>query len=137
MGGVMAWKGWEDFNPERAETTAAPKKRNKFNAKKTKRDGLVFDSGHEADRWMFLRGLQEQHEIHDLRRQVSFDLTALSRNAPEEGGFQAVGRYIADFTYKDGHDRLHVEDAKGFATPFYRWKKKHFEIEYNLKIEEV
>lgn len=86
---------------------------------------------------MFLRAQQDLHEIHDLRRQVSFDLTAISRGAPEYAGFRVVGRFIADFTYKDGKDNIHVEDAKGVRTALYRWKKKHFEIEYDLKVEEV
>jgi hypothetical protein len=138
----MAWKGWEDFDPaahERAvrEQGNPEKKPAKYRNKRTKVDGLVFDSKREADYWMFLRGLQEKHEIHDLRRQVSYDLTALSRTAPEEGGFQTIGRYIADFTFKDGIGRLHIVDAKGVRTALYRWKKKHFEIEYDMKIEEV
>lgn len=137
---MCAWPGWESFDPgshepKRSEGAVA-KKPSKYHNARTKVDGLVFDSKREADRWMALRARAEAKDITNLRRQVSFDLTTLNRVAPEEGGFQTVGRYIADFTYLE-NGRVVVEDAKGVRTALYKWKKKHFEIEYGLSIREV
>lgn len=51
-----------------------------------------------------------------------------------------VGKYIADFTYdvlgKDTTTFV-VEDCKGFRTPVYRAKKRHFERQYGIAILET
>ena len=47
-----------------------------------------------------------------------------------------IGHYVADFEYLEGDVRI-VEDVKGMKTPLYRWKKKHFEAQYGLKIRET
>lgn len=100
--------------------------RSKYHATKVvDRDG-TFDSKKENRRWHDLLLLQKAGKIRDLQRQVRFDLHAM-------GGVK-VGAYVADFTYVVD-DELHsnrivVEDTKGFRTPLYRWKKKHFDAEY-------
>lgn len=130
----MAWKGWENFVPNGA--VAEPAKKNKFNAKRVTVDGITFDSKREAARWQLLKARQAAGEIINLQRQVNFDLTALCRTDPASKGFQTVGRYRADFTYVE-RGKLVVEDAKGWRTDLYRWKKKHLEIEYGITIQEV
>ncbi len=57
---------------------------------------------------------------------------------------EVIGNYVADFAYwqvDPGRpilgDSLIVEDAKGVRTELYKWKKRHFELEYGLKISEV
>jgi hypothetical protein len=103
-------------------------------------DGVWFSSHREARRWSELRMLARAGQISDLGRQVQFPLHAVGY----DGGSYQVGAYVADFTYLlrppphiDGRSVLVVEDAKGVRTDLYRWKKKHFELEYAVKISEV
>lgn len=135
----MAWKGWEDFDVTAHEKAVReqgnPTKKKKYNNTKVQFEGHLFDSKREAHRFILLRGAAVREEITDLRRQVSFDLTTIERDHPDRG-FQSVGKYIADFTYYEKGVFV-VEDSKGMKTDIYKWKKRHFEIEYGFKIRET
>lgn len=37
--------------------------------------------------------------------------------------------------FEDG--KFVVEDCKGMKTPLYLWKRRHFEIQYGVKIRET
>ena len=98
-------------------SSKAAAKPNKFNAKKTVVDGIVFDSKKEADRWTHLSLLQRAGAITGLRRQVSL---AVDING------KRICRYIADFCYFE-QGREVVEDCKSTYTaklPVYVLKKK-------------
>lgn len=119
-------------------------RRSKYNAKKTEVDGLRFDSKREADRYLQLKLLEKAGEIHNLRLQHRIVLTVFAKNAPRGFPMQKIGDYIADFAYCTCGTpadcigaRGVVEDAKGFRTPLYKWKKKHVEIQYGITIREV
>jgi hypothetical protein len=104
-----------------------PVKPNKYNAKKTEVDGIVFDSKKEAARYSTLKILQAAGKIDRLDRQVEFELFI---------HHTSVGFYRADFVYtEDG--KLVVEDVKGKKTDLYQFKKKVFEVLYNVKIRET
>jgi hypothetical protein len=133
----MTWKGWEDYAPGGAPAAASGKapRRQKYNAKRATGDGMSFDSKHEAERWGELQLLLEAGAIRNLRRQVRFGLHPKMSDPAGE-----VGCYVADFVYEqvvDGRVVTHIEDAKGYRLPLYRWKKRHFELEYGIRIEEV
>jgi hypothetical protein len=99
----------------------------------------MFDSKREAARWRELLFEQKAGLITDLKRQVAFDLTAIACNpaGAQTLGFKKVGEYRADFVY-DRDGTTVIEDSKGVKTDIYRWKKRHFEIEYYpMKITEV
>lgn len=81
----------------------------------------------EAERYVALRIEEHAGNISDLRLQVTFPLVV---NAI------AIGSYRADFVYRRG-GQVVVEDAKGFRTEMYRWKRRHFEAQYGLGIREV
>lgn len=100
--------------------------RNKFGAIPVVVDGVRFDSTGEANRWDDLLKLQCAGAIAELRRQVAYDL-----HAP---GGAVVGRIVLDFTYTEGGATVY-EDWKGYRTPLYKWKKKHFEAEYGPILE--
>ena len=100
---------------------------NKYHARKTEVDGIVFDSKREAARYSELKLLQAAGEIRDLELQPEYELAVAGR---------VVGKYIADFRYMDG-GRVVVEDAKGVRTDVYRLKKKMVEAIYGIKILEV
>jgi hypothetical protein len=128
----MTWKGWDNFVPG---PDKAPAQGHKYHARQTVVDGIRFASRREAHRYIALKQKLERGEIRHLQRQVRFGLHPLMRPPVAE-----VGGYVADFVYEEVvNDRVvvHVEDVKGYRLPFYRWKKRHFELEYGIPIEEV
>ena len=102
---------------KKAVSSKPAAKPNKFNAKKTVVNGIVFDSKKEADRWTHLSLLQRAGGITGLRRQVSL---AVDING------KRICRYVADFCYFE-QGREVVEDCKSTYTaklPVYVLKKK-------------
>ena len=100
-------------------------KRSKYNAKKTERDGIVFDSKAEADRYADLKLMAKAGAITDLQFQPRFTLLE---------GFTRDGKkirpieYVADFAYIEA-DKIVVEDVKGgkaTMTEAYKLKRKLF-----------
>lgn len=109
--------------------------RSKYHAKKTVVEGIAFDSRKEADRYLVLKGMEEDGSIEDLRRQVRYELVP---------AFDADGRhyrpvyYVADFVYVDKETGKEVvEDVKGMRTDVYRLKSKLFARRYGVSIKET
>lgn len=86
----------------------------KYRNKKTKFDGVTFDSGREAARWSHLLLLQRAGRISELRRQVTY---VLAPSVKFEGAPRAKPalRFIADFEYVEDGARI-VEDVKSTPT---------------------
>ena len=104
---------------------------NKYRAKKVSLDGHTFASKAEARRYAELRLLYKSGEISAPALQIRYPLMV---------GDILIGRYVADFVYrwrKNRNNYVVVEDVKGFRTQLYKWKKKHFEAQYGIKITEV
>lgn len=104
---------------------------NKYFAKKTSYNGIVYDSKWEAERAYQLDMLQRAGEIKDLKRQVEFIL--LDGYINNKGEKIKPIKYIADFVYLDVKRNVMIaEDTKSPATktPEYRIKKKLFESRY-------
>ena len=80
-------------------------RRNKYGAKKTEVDGIVFDSKIEASRYVQLKAMQEADEIHGLELQPEFPIYVNTKY---------IGKYTADFRYYDDSGHV-VEDVKGMA----------------------
>jgi hypothetical protein len=105
----------------------------KYHAKKTTVDGITFDSRREADRYLVLKGMEEDGAIEDLRRQVRYELIP---------AFDVDGRhyrpvyYVADFVYREDGREV-VEDVKGMRTDVYRLKSKLFARRYGKVIRET
>lgn len=83
----------------------------KYHAKKVlSMDGIEFDSKLEAKRWDYLRGLQEEGKIWDLKRQVEYVLVPRqprlaikmmkTKMKVEERLGENPVTYTADFVYK-------------------------------------
>ena len=102
-------------------------------------DGIVFDSAKEAGRWKELRAAEKAGIIHNLERQVRFPLMghAMKSLVHTLDVEPVIGFYEADFIYVDDRGRSIVEDCKGVRTALYRWKRRHFELQYGLKILET
>lgn len=93
---------------------------NKFNARKTELDGIVFDSKRESERYLELILLVRAGEISDLKFQPSFQLLP----AFEYHGKKVRGmKYTADFQYQEDGKTV-IEDVKGMKTKAFglRWK---------------
>lgn len=105
----------------------------KYHARKTTVDGITFDSRKEADRYLVLKGMEEDGLIEDLRRQVRYELVP---------AFDVDGRhyrpvcYVADFVYVEDGQEV-VEDVKGMRTDTYRLKSKLFAYRYGVSIKET
>lgn len=95
-------------------------------------DGIVFDSKGEMERHAILLQLKLADHIRSLARQKRYPLTV------EAGGVRTkIGEYVADWTYyEDQGSRwaFVVEDFSGFINALKRWKLKHFEAEYGIKV---
>jgi len=97
---------------------------------KTMRNGIVFDSIREADRYSELLLLEKSGLIKDLRLQVKFELI------PKNGSERAVC-YYADFTYTESGRQV-AEDVKGVRTRDYIIKKKMLKWRYpDIQFREV
>jgi hypothetical protein len=105
--------------------------RSKYHAIPRTIDGVRFASTREARRYGELRLLERAGQIWDLTVQPEFQL-----HAPGPLVAQPVGVYRGDFAYATKTGTV-IEDAKGVRTALYRWKKKHVEIEYGVRIVEV
>ncbi len=104
---------------------------NKFGAKKTEVDGIVFDSKKEAGRYVELKLLERAGEIRNLELQPSFECVVND---------QKICKYNADFAYFEGDKRI-VEDVKGYrggaAFKVYRLKVKLVKALFNVEVVEI
>ena len=123
---------------------------NKYRAKKTTIDGILFDSHAEALRYMELKLLMQTGIVKDIECQPVFVLQPGFWKCCDcheiwgsldikKGKCRLCGgkvpktsaiTYIADFriTYADGHQE--IEDVKGMETALWKLKRKLFEYIY-------
>lgn len=107
----------------------------KYHAKKTVVDGITFDSRKEADRYLVLKGMEEDGSIEGLRRQVRYELVPA---LDVDGKHYRPVYYVADFVYVDKEtDKEVVEDVKGVRTDMYKLKSKLFARRYGMSIKET
>lgn len=98
-------------------------------------DGITFDSKREADRYLVLKGMEEDGLIGDLRRQVRYELVPAF---DVDGKHYRPVYYVADFVYVDKETGNEVvEDVKGMRTDVYKLKSKLFARRYGKAIKET
>lgn len=102
--------------------------KNKYNARKTLIDGIMFDSAAEAHRYKELKLLERAGEICNIRVQVPFIFLLHGKK---------MFTYSADFVYRNKNQLFVVEDVKGVKTPVYRLKKKLIEAQHEITINEI
>ena len=125
-------------------------RRNKYGARKTLVDGIMFDSKREADRYCELKILLDRGEISCLEMQVKYELIPAQYEVTERYGKRGQrlkdGRkllekpvtYIADFRYYDlPSGEVVVEDCKGMRDQKYRIKKKLMLWVHGIRIKET
>lgn len=106
--------------------------RGRIISKKVRLDGLVFDSEMESDYYKVLKEKEKNKEIKDLSLQVKFVLLPEFIINDKKNNSLV---YIADFTYRDLDNTLHVVDVKGMLTDEFKIKKKLFEYFYRTPLE--
>lgn len=123
--------------------------RNKYGNRKVTIDGQTFDSKKEYNRYRELLLLVKAGKIHDLFRQVKYELVPAQYETYERfsdktgkrltDGKRCVEKavyYIADFVYWEGDQEI-VEDTKGVKTEAYIIKRKLMLERHGIKIREV
>lgn len=108
-------------------------KQSKYKNKKVVYNGIKFDSQKERNYYIKLKLLEEKGKIKDLKLQVKFELQPKFQFGNKK--IQSIS-YIADFTYLDEENKLHIVDTKGVRTDVYKIKKKMMQYR-GLEIEEV
>ena len=76
---------------------------NKYFAKKVTYKNIQFDSKKEYERYVYLEMLLKEEKISELEVHPEFPLMVNGTK---------IGRYTADFTYKDKTGNVVVEDVK-------------------------
>lgn len=120
----------------------------KYRNEKTVVDGITFDSRKEAGYYKYLKGLEADGKIRDLRLQVKYELLPaiwrervkhlktkdkIERRCPQRAVY-----YIADFVYIDCETgKEEVVDVKGRRTKEYILKKKMMFALKGIEIVEV
>ena len=108
--------------------------RGRIISKKVEVDGHVFDSEMESEYYKVLKEKERKGEIRKLKLQESFTLVPpFSLRDKEINSLN----YVADFTYIDEENVLHVIDVKGMLTDEFKIKKKIFEYLYRIPLEIV
>jgi len=102
----------------------------KFGNTKTIRNGMVFDSKREANRFEQLMLLARAGRVRNLRRQVKYDLRV--------NGI-LIATYKADFVYEELERDVWsevVEDSKGYPNDRWPMKKKLMRACHGITIRE-
>ena len=116
-------------------------KRNKYNARKIERDGMIFDSRKEMARYYELKILEKKGLIKDLKRQVKYQLIPSQKKS--DGKCEKPTFYVADFVYTDLSGRYAhevVEDVKGYKKgagyQLFVIKRKLMLEKYGIEVKE-
>ena len=109
------------------------RKISKYKNKKVEYHGIKFDSQKERNYYIKLKVLEEYGKIKDLKLQVKFELQPKFQF--ENKTIRSIN-YVADFTYYDEKNKLHIVDTKGVRTEVYKLKKKMMQYK-GYEIEEV
>lgn len=110
--------------------------RAKYGNKKTKIDGVTFDSRKEAAFYGMLKMMKLSGQITDYDLQPKFIYKVTYTRESYLLEFNLNRKYIADFAvhYPDG--RTEYWDVKGVKTAIYKQKKKIIEKLYGITIIE-
>lgn len=106
----------------------------KYHSKKTELDGITFDSRKEAQRYAELKLLERSGAIHNLQRQVRYELIPAQKKDGKT--IERACHYIADFVYEENGKTV-VEDVKGYRTKEYVLKRKLMLQVHGIEVREV
>lgn len=99
----------------------------KYNARKTVRNGIEFDSKAEAEYYVYLQEKLNTGEILSVKLQPRFELmSAFEKNGKK---YRAI-EYVADFEIVHPNEKVEIVDVKGFETADFKIKRKLFEKKF-------
>lgn len=110
--------------------------RSKYNNRKVRCLGETFDSMLECERYKYLKALEQQKVISNLRRQVKYVLLPSQKDSKTRKTIEREITYLADFVYEKGSQTI-VEDVKGMKTDVYKIKRKLMLYFHGIRIKEV
>jgi hypothetical protein len=121
---------------------------NKYRAKKVEIDGIIFDSGKEAEIYTDLKKQKANGDIKDFAMQVTFELipkqTELTTVFDKKGlpkqkdkVVENAVKYIADFVVYHHDGEVAIVDPKGKRTKDYVIKRKLMLFRHRIKIKEI
>lgn len=110
--------------------------RSKYNNRKVRCLGETFDSMLECERYKYLKALEQQKVISNLRRQVKYVLLPSQKDSKTQKTIERELTYLADFVYEKGSQTI-VEDVKGMKTDVYKIKRKLMLYFHGIRIKEV
>jgi len=103
------------------------KKRNKYGAISRECDGYKFASIAEYKRYLVLRDRLLKGEILGLEVHPFYRMIVNGVN---------IGKVVLDFRYHDIKlNQTIIEDVKGLDNALSKWKRKHVEAEFGIKVE--
>lgn len=108
----------------------------KYNNRKVRCFGEIFDSMLECERYKYLKALEQQKVISNLQRQVKYVLLPSQKDSKTRKTIEREITYLADFVYEKGSQTI-VEDVKGTKTDVYKIKRKLMLYFHGIKIKEV
>lgn len=127
------------------------KRYRKYGNKHVWYDGIEFVSKAEGDYYLYLKQLEQNGVISNLRLQVPFEIIPAvwgervkhlkTKDKTEKYSIQKATYYIADFVYVvTATGQQEVVDVKSDETrtdPVYRLKKKMMQAYNNITIKEI
>ena len=122
----------------RTDVPAVTRTRSKYRNVPTTVAGIRFDSAKEANRYLYLKNLEDIGGIKLLQLQTRWEIYIDGR----DGSRRHIANWLSDFDYwtvpTEGRPTEHVvEDTKGFRTKEYLLKKKLIESIHGIRIQEL
>jgi len=123
----------------------------KWHNKPVVHDGIKFASTQEGSYYLYLKQLQENHEISNLRMQVPYEIIPAiwgtkiqhlkTKTKEKKYSIQKATHYVADFVYIDtATGKEHVVDVKGKTAPLtegFKLKQKLMRYMNGITVEIV
>lgn len=112
----------------------------KYGNKKTRIDGITFQSMREATRYAELKLLEKAGKISELEMQKEFVLipAQYAGEGKRRKCIERAVKYMADFYYFDfDSGKYVVEDTKGMRTRDYIIKRKLMLYMWHIRIIEI
>lgn len=109
----------------------------KYGARKIVCTDGKFDSGLEFKRWIYLKQLQQNGEITNLKRQIPYTLIPSQKDKNGKVLYREV-KYVSDFEYDIVSTGEHiVEDTKGVILPIFKLKQKLMYFFFGIQVKVV
>lgn len=118
----------ERLSSKEYQAQSSKPKRNKYGAKRTVVDGILFDSKAEASYYSMLKMREKAGDVSAVELQRPFSLLG------PKG--ELICTYKADFCFWDHKaDKFRVVDVKGVETSVFKLKRKMMKILLGIEVE--